>query len=74
MYTGHRKMAADSRINATAMKKLDPGGREAEVKQKLNPLCCESVSSGEWVNTVKVDGSSSRASLIHISFFTQAGE
>lgn len=28
MYTGHRKMAADTRINATAMKNLEPGERE----------------------------------------------
>lgn len=37
MYTGHRKMAADTRINAPPMKNLDPGSREVVVKEKQNP-------------------------------------
>lgn len=38
MNTGHRKMAADTRINATAMKNLEPGRREVAVKERHNHL------------------------------------
>lgn len=32
MYKGHKKMAADTRINAAAMKNLEPGRIEIAVK------------------------------------------
>lgn len=38
MYTGHRKMAVDTRIKATAMKNLEPRRRKVAVKEKLNPF------------------------------------